>query len=69
MLDNVELVHVGVFFRTADAAATEMLYLCGITASVVADELRARRYKMDVIETSERAALTGGAELQDQRRL
>jgi tRNA G18 (ribose-2'-O)-methylase SpoU len=32
MLDNVRsLYNVGAFFRTADAAAIERLYLCGIT--------------------------------------
>ena len=32
LLDNVRsLYNVGSFFRTADAAAIEMLYLCGIT--------------------------------------
>jgi 23S rRNA (guanosine2251-2'-O)-methyltransferase len=32
MLDNVRsLYNVGAFFRTADAAAIEKLYLCGIT--------------------------------------
>jgi tRNA G18 (ribose-2'-O)-methylase SpoU len=32
LLDNVRsLYNVGSFFRTADAAAVEMLYLCGIT--------------------------------------
>lgn len=82
LLDDVRsLYNVGAFFRTADAAAIERLYLCGITghppkraitktalaaeervpwehhpdAVAVADELRARRYEMAVIETSERA--------------
>ena len=33
LLDNVRsLYNVGAFFRTADAAAIEKLYLCGITA-------------------------------------
>jgi tRNA G18 (ribose-2'-O)-methylase SpoU len=33
LLDNVRsLYNVGAFFRTADAAAVERLYLCGITA-------------------------------------
>src|ERR1700688_5210274 len=33
MLDNVRsMYNVGAFFRTADAAAVEKLYLCGITA-------------------------------------
>jgi tRNA G18 (ribose-2'-O)-methylase SpoU len=32
LLDNVRSLHnVGAFFRTADAAAIEKLYLCGIT--------------------------------------
>src|SRR5438270_7545205 len=32
LLDNVRsLYNVGAFFRTADAAACEKLYLCGIT--------------------------------------
>src|SRR5438477_3161973 len=32
MLDNVRsMYNVGAFFRTADAAAVEKLYLCGIT--------------------------------------
>src|SRR5918912_3743296 len=32
LLDNVRsLYNVGAFFRTADAAAIEKLYLCGIT--------------------------------------
>src|SRR4051794_573742 len=32
LLDNVRsLYNVGAFFRTADAAAIERLYLCGIT--------------------------------------
>ena len=34
LLDNVRsMYNVGAFFRTADAAAVERLYLCGITAS------------------------------------
>jgi 23S rRNA (guanosine2251-2'-O)-methyltransferase len=33
LLDNVRsMYNVGAFFRTADAAAVEKLYLCGITA-------------------------------------
>jgi len=33
LLDNVRsMYNVGAFFRTADAAAIEKLYLCGITA-------------------------------------
>ncbi|MDE3168373.1 MAG: TrmH family RNA methyltransferase, partial [Acidobacteriota bacterium] len=33
LLDNVRsMYNVGAFFRTADAAALEKLYLCGITA-------------------------------------
>jgi tRNA G18 (ribose-2'-O)-methylase SpoU len=33
LLDNIRsLYNVGAFFRTADAAAIEKLYLCGITA-------------------------------------
>lgn len=32
LLDNVRsMYNVGAFFRTADAAAVEKLYLCGIT--------------------------------------
>jgi len=33
LLDNVRsMYNVGAFFRTADAASVEKLYLCGITA-------------------------------------
>lgn len=73
LLDNVRsLYNVGAFFRTADAAGVEKLYLCGITGrppqraiaktALGAEESVAWRHAWDPLEVASELA-AGGYEL------